>query len=114
MHPYTVAKMVSTFGHLYRRRIYLNLVAGGFKNDLIALDDNTPHDDRYTRLFEYTTIIRKLLSSPDPVTFSCKYYKVQALRMTPPLAPLLFPALLISCSSGACRAAAEAVGDTAV
>lgn len=114
MHPYTVAKMVSTFGHLYQRRIYLNLVAGGFKNDLIALNDNTPHDDRYLRLIEYTTIIRMLLSSPDPVTFSGKYYKVQALRMTPPLDQELFPGLLISGSSEAGLAAAKAIGATPV
>jgi alkanesulfonate monooxygenase len=110
MHPYTVAKMVSTFAHLYQRRIYLNLVAGGFKNDLIALNDNTPHDDRYLRLVEYTTIIRMLLSSPDPVTFAGKYYKVQALRMTPALSPELFPGFLISGSSEAGLAAAKAIG----
>lgn len=110
MHPYTVAKMVATFGHLYQRRIYLNLVAGGFKNDLVALADNTPHDDRYLRLIEYTTIIKALLSSPDPVTFVGKYYKVHALRMTPPLDPELFPGLLISGSSEAGVAAAKAIG----
>ena len=42
--PYTAAKMISTFSYLYGRRIYLNLVAGGFKNDLASLDDQTPHD----------------------------------------------------------------------
>jgi alkanesulfonate monooxygenase len=114
MHPYTVAKMVSTFGHLYQRRTCLNLVAGGFKNDLIALNDETPHDDRYLRLVEYSTIIRMLLSSPDPVTFSGKYYRVQALRMTPPLDPELFPTLLISGSSEAGLAAAKAIGATPV
>ena len=74
----------------------------------------TPHDERYTRLIEYTTIIRMLLSSPDPVTFSGKYYKVQALRMTPPLDPELFPGLLISGSSEAGLAAAKAIGATPV
>ena len=38
MHPYSVAKMVASLGHLYGRRIYLNMVAGGFKNDLEALN----------------------------------------------------------------------------
>src|SRR5437660_7699899 len=65
MHPYTVAKMVSSFGHMYGRRTYLNMVAGGFKNDLLALNDATPHDERYTRLVEYTTIIKLLLSGSD-------------------------------------------------
>src|SRR5687767_7123341 len=37
MHPYSVAKMLASFGLMYRRRLWLNMVAGGFKNDLIAL-----------------------------------------------------------------------------
>jgi alkanesulfonate monooxygenase len=114
MHPYSVAKMVASFGHLYGRRIYLNMVAGGFKNDLVALNDTTPHDERYTRLVEYTTIIKLLLSSPAPVTFEGKFYKVDNLKMTPPLAPELFPGILMSGSSEAGMAAARAVGATAV
>jgi alkanesulfonate monooxygenase len=114
MHPYTVAKMVASFGHLYGRRIYLNMVAGGFKNDLAALNDTTPHDDRYTRLVEYATIIKMLLSSPDPVTYEGKFYRVEKLRMTPPLAPELFPDMLMSGSSEAGLAAAKAVGAVAV
>jgi alkanesulfonate monooxygenase len=90
------------------------MVAGGFKNDLLALNDTTPHDDRYVRLVEYTTIIKLLLSSPDPVTFGGKFYKVDKLRMTPPLAPELLPGILISGSSDAGLAAAEVVGAVAV
>ena len=86
MHPYAVAKMVASFGHLYGRRIYLNMVAGGFKNDLSALNDPTPHDKRYARLAEYTTIIKELLASAAPVTFEGEFYKVNKLKMTPPLA----------------------------
>src|SRR3979490_1964275 len=62
MHPYTVAKMVSSLGYLHSRRMCLNMVAGGFKNDLAALNDQTPHDKRYDRLIEYTTIIQRLLA----------------------------------------------------
>src|ERR1700731_1096218 len=75
MHPYSVAKMVASFGHLHPRRLYLNMAAGGFKNDLAALNDAEVHGDRYTRLVEYTTIIKLLLSSPAPVTFEGKFYK---------------------------------------
>src|SRR6266404_9339783 len=52
MHPYCVAKLVASFGFLYDRRIYLNMVAGGFKNDLSTFNDTTPHDKRYARLIE--------------------------------------------------------------
>jgi alkanesulfonate monooxygenase len=114
MHPYTVAKMVASFGHLYGRRVYLNMVAGGFKNDLLALNDTTPHDDRYVRLVEYTTIIKLLLASPDPVTYEGKFYKVDKLRMTPPLAPEHFPGILMSGSSDAGLEAAKAVDAVAV
>ena len=114
MHPYTVAKMVASFGHLYGRRVYLNMVAGGFKNDLAALNDTTPHDERYTRLVEYTTIIKLLLSSPELVTFNGKFYKIDKLKMSPPLAPGLFPRILISGSSDAGLSAARAVGAVAV
>jgi len=114
MHPYTVAKMVSTLALLHGRRIYLNMLAGGFKNDLLALNDETPHDDRYLRTVEYTQIIKALLSSPDPLSFEGKYYKVTNLRMTPPLPPELMPGILISGSSEAGLAAAREIGATAV
>lgn len=114
MHPYTVAKMVASFGFLYGRQIYLNMVAGGFKNDLAALNDTTPHDKRYERLIEYTRIIRELLADPAPVTFSGEFYKVDKLRMTPPLAPHLFPGIFVSGSSEAGLASAQAIGATAI
>jgi alkanesulfonate monooxygenase len=34
MHPYSIAKSVTTLGYLYGRRICLNMIAGGFANDL--------------------------------------------------------------------------------
>lgn len=114
MHPYAVAKMVATLSWMYRRRLWLNMVAGGFKNDLVALNDATPHDKRYQRLVEYTLIIRKLLESPEPVSFEGEFYKVQNLRMTPPLDAELAPGILVSGSSPAGLEAARAIGATAV
>jgi len=114
MHPYSAAKMVASFGHLYGRRIYLNMVAGGFRNDLFALNDTSPHDDRYARLVEYTTIIKLLLASPEAVTYEGKFYRVNRVRMTPPLAPELFPRILMSGSSDAGLAAAKTVDAVAV
>ena len=113
-HPYTVAKMIATFAHLYGRRIYLNMVAGGFKNDLIALDDATPHDRRYDRLVEFTVIIRRLLEGAAPVTVEGEFYTVRGLRLTPAVPPDLFPGIFVSGSSDAGRAAAQAMGATAV
>jgi alkanesulfonate monooxygenase len=114
MHPYSVAKLVASFGYLYGRRIYRNMVAGGFKNDLSTFNDTTPHDKRYARLVEYTTIIKQLLADPAPVTFEGEFYKVDKLKMTPPLPAELFPSIFISGSSDAGLASAKALKATAV
>ncbi|MCI0338140.1 MAG: LLM class flavin-dependent oxidoreductase [Acidobacteria bacterium] len=114
MHPYTVAKMVASYGHLYNRKIYLNMVAGGFKNDLNALNDLTPHDKRYDRMIEYVTIIKQLLAGSAAASFEGEFYKVDKLKMTPPLSPELFPGIFVSGSSDAGLLAARAMGATAV
>lgn len=114
MHPYTVAKMVASLGFLFGRQVYLNMVAGGFKNDLLELNDTTPHDMRYARLTEYTKIIRALLVGPAPSTFCGDFYKVDKLRMTPPLPSHLFPGIFVSGSSDAGLASARAIGATAI
>lgn len=114
MHPYTVAKMISSLAALYGRRMYLNLVAGGFRNDLLALGDATPHDERYERAAEYGRIIRELTDHGRPLTFDGRYYSVENLRLTPPVPPGLRPGMTISGSSPAGLAAARALGAVAV
>jgi alkanesulfonate monooxygenase len=114
MHPYTVAKMAASYGYLFNRRIFLNMVAGGFKNDLNSLNDPTPHDRRYDRMIEYVKIIKDLLSSPNGISYEGEFYKVDKLKMTPPLSPELFPGIFVSGSSEAGLAAAKAMGATAV
>ena len=114
MHPYSVAKLVASFGFLYGRRLYLNMVAGGFKNDLNALNDPTPHDERYARLVEYTSLILELLRSAAPVTLDGRYYRVTNLKLTPPLATELLPGVFVSGSSPAGVDAGRKLGATAV
>jgi alkanesulfonate monooxygenase len=114
MHPFSAAKMIATLGHLHGRRVYLNMLAGGFKNDLVALNDSTPHDERYERTVEYTLIVKRLLSDSGPVSFEGKYYQVRNLRLAPSLPEHLFPGMMISGSSPAGLAAAQAIGATAV
>src|SRR2546430_672143 len=101
MHPYSVAKMVTSLAFLHGRRVYLNMVAGGFTSDLAALNDRTPHDERYARLAEYTAIVQGLLQSADPLSFTGSHYQVHNLRLTPPLPRELLPGILMSGSSEA-------------
>jgi alkanesulfonate monooxygenase len=114
MHPYSVAKMVASIGFLHGRRVHLNMVAGGFTNDLAALNDPTPHDERYDRLIEYTNVIQSLLRTSSPVSFAGRYYKVTNLKLTPSLPAGLLPDVLVSGSSDAGMRAAQQLGATAV
>lgn len=114
MHPYWVAKQVTSLAYLYNRRLFLNMVAGGFKNDLDALNDTTPHDKRYARLVEYTDVILRLLEAGAPVTVTGTFYKTVNLKLAPPLSRALMPGVFVSGSSDAGMDAARALHATAI
>lgn len=113
MHPYTVAKLVASIASLRGRRVYLNMVAGGFRNDLLALGDETPHDVRYERLVEYTRLVLRLLRG-ERVSQDGTFFAVKNLLLTPALPPALMPGVFVSGSSDAGLAAARALDATAV
>lgn len=114
LHPYAAAKMVATFAHLYERRVCLNMVAGGFRNDLIALDDHVDHDDRYDRIVEFTQIVTSLTDGEHHLTYEGAYYSVANLSLTPPVPVNLRPRIFVSGSSAAGALAAQKIQATAV
>lgn len=109
MHPYSVAKMIASLAHLHRRRVYLNLVAGGFRRDLEALGDHTAHDERYRRALEYGQIITGLAAG-GAFTLQGDFYNVRNLWLAPPIDPGFEPGLMISGSSPAGMAVAAELG----
>jgi alkanesulfonate monooxygenase len=113
MHPYWAAKKISTIAHLYGRRIALNMLAGAFKGDLVALGDDTPHDKRYDRMVEYTQAILALLAGESG--YKGSFYKLDGVKLNPPLEdPELAPLVLMSGSSDAGMDAARALNAIAV
>ncbi len=114
MHPYTAAKMITSLAYMHGRSVHLNMLAGGFKNDLVALGDVTPHDDRYVRAVEYAQIMMALLRGTAPLSMDGRYYQVENLKLAPRLDPALLPEVLMSGSSPAGLAAARVIGATAV
>ncbi|HEU4682836.1 MAG TPA: LLM class flavin-dependent oxidoreductase, partial [Gemmatimonadales bacterium] len=75
---------------------------------LLALGDETPHDRRYARLIEYTSIIRALLQG-GPVSLKGEFYAISNLRLSPGIEPGLMPRILLSGSSPEGLAAARAL-----
>jgi alkanesulfonate monooxygenase len=114
MHPFAVANHLATFGHIWGRRFFLNMVAGGFRNDLLALGDPTSHDRRYERLVEYTHVVQGLLRGGEAVTLDGEFFSVRNLKLDFPLPENLQPETFISGSSEAGQAAARAIGATPV
>ena len=110
MHPYTVAKKIATIGLIYERQIALNLVAGGFVNDLSAIGDHTPHDQRYERLAEYAEIIQLLLTSERAVSYKGEFYEIKNLKLQPALPENLQPEYYLSGSSEMARDTAARLG----
>jgi alkanesulfonate monooxygenase len=112
-HPYTVAKLISTLTNMYGRQLYVNLVAGGFRNDLIALGDSTEHDHRYVRVGEFGEIVTGLCRG-EALTMAGNFYSVTGLRLTPPVPSTLQPGFMVSGSSPTGRGIAAALNATAV
>ena len=106
--------MVTSFSYLYNRRVYLNMVAGGFVNDLVALGDCTEHDDRYERIIEYVSIMKYLFDGPGPLSFTGDYFTVKNLVIKPGIPPELVPEVFVSGTSPAGVAAARKIGATSI
>src|SRR5579864_73534 len=114
MHPYAVAKIVSTIGSLFGRRVSLNMDPGSFENDLAPLNDVTPPSRRYDRLVEYTLVIKKLLGSPAPLTYRGEFYTVDRVKLAPEAPAGLFPGIFIAESPETGANAAARLGAIAV
>ena len=80
MHPYSVAKMITSLAYLHGRAVDLNMLAGGFRNDLVGLGDDVEHDLRYERTVEYTKIVSALLGG-ETVTLQGRWHNVQRLEL---------------------------------
>jgi alkanesulfonate monooxygenase len=113
MPPFMAAKRIASLAQLYGRKVALNMVAGGFVKDLNAFGDNTPHDERYARLEEYTQIIQALLKD-EIVDIQGKYHHLKDVRLAPALNADLLPEVFLSGSSDAGREVTASLGATPV
>ncbi|MDY0814517.1 LLM class flavin-dependent oxidoreductase [Kitasatospora purpeofusca] len=106
-HPFAVAKTISTLAFLHGRQVDLNLVTGGFSKHLSELGCELGHRERYDRLVEYGEVVRQLTAAPTAVTYTGKYYALDAATLSPPADPALAPGLFVSGASDDCRDAAR-------
>jgi alkanesulfonate monooxygenase len=103
MHPFTAAKLVSSFALLYGRKVYLNMITGTATSDLHGLGDEHSHESRYSRLGEFISLVRELLTSARPVNFKGQFYTTNHLQLRPRLPAALMPEFLIAGQSDDAR-----------
>jgi len=110
MHPFTAAKMVSSFAYLYGRKTYLNMITGTALSYLDALGDDLNKEQRYDRLREYSEVISQLTSSGgEPVSYDGEYYKTKNLKLEPAMPDDLQPVFYIAGQSEAALKTAKAI-----
>lgn len=114
MRPYSLAKRIASLSFMYNRRVDINWIAGGFQNDLKCLGENTPHDKRYDRLFDYAKLIQGLLKNNGLFSHEGEFYKVNKIKMRPSVPEDMIPFELISGTSEAGIATAIKLGATKV
>jgi len=113
--PYSLAKRIASLSFMYKRRIDINWIAGGFQNDLKSLGDETPHDLRYERLLDYALLIRGLLTTKKGLfSHDGDFYKVDKIKMMPSIPEEMIPVELISGTSEAGLSTAEKLKATKV
>lgn len=109
MHPFTAAKMVSSFAYMYGRRTILNLIAGASLRDREVLHDPLDHDALYARLKEYVQVMQSLLTDARMTDFHGDYYHLSQAVLSPALPPALHPAFLVSGHSAVAGETADLV-----
>ncbi|GAB7046438.1 LLM class flavin-dependent oxidoreductase [Catenuloplanes indicus] len=112
--PITAAKTLHDLATLYRRRIDVNLITGGIRGELGQVGDDVDHDGRYDRAVEHISIVRRLTSSPEPLTHEGTYYRTRKLLAHAVLPEDLRPRVFVAGSSAANLRAALDVADATI
>jgi alkanesulfonate monooxygenase SsuD/methylene tetrahydromethanopterin reductase-like flavin-dependent oxidoreductase (luciferase family) len=112
--PFTAAKTISSLASLYRRRIDLNVITGAAPEELDQIRDPLDHDGRYARATEYVTLLQRLLSSDEPLSWDGEHYRFRDLRINTMLPEHLRPRIFVPGSSRANRRLVDRVAHVTI
>ena len=84
IHPVLAAKQATTVDHVSGGRFALNVVTGWNEGEICLFGSPLmPHDERYDAASEWLTIMKRIWTSEEPVTFEGRYYSVQNAFLRP-------------------------------
>jgi len=81
--PTLAAKMSNTLDQALHGRVLVNVVTGGFPQELAADGDFLDHDERYARTQEFMQVVRKAWTGGKAWDHEGKYYKVEGGNVFP-------------------------------
>ena len=81
--PTVMAKMITTFDQLSRGRLSINLIAGGGAREMAADGVFYDHDERYAVMDETVTLMKRLWTEPEPLTYASRHFRVEGARVLP-------------------------------
>lgn len=97
MHPFSVAKMISSYAYAFEKQVFLNMVTGTSLSQHEALHDPLDHDEKYDRLLEYIQIVQLLIErSPSGIDYKGTHYQVSDLALVPPIEEALQPGYFVA------------------
>lgn len=84
-HPLHIAKIAATIDHVSGGRLGINIVAGANPADFhkFGFSEVPPSSERYDLCDEFTTLMKYLWTSEDPVTFEGDYFQAYEASLSP-------------------------------
>ena len=76
-HPYIVARSVFTISQWLDGPVALNFIAGTSTNDLTQIGEMATKEQRYQRLDEFITVLKKFLGEPGSWSYNGKFYQIE-------------------------------------
>ncbi len=111
MHPFTVAKFVSSYAYAFQQKVYLNMITGTSLSQAKSMHCQLDHDQKYDRLLEYITIIQDLTQNAgENIDFDGEYYNVSGLKIPTFIPEDLLPGYFIAGHSEAAEKTRDRIG----
>lgn len=80
VYPTVAAKALATLDQLSNGRVLVHFIAGGSDGEQAKEGDYLPKAERYARLEEYITILKRIWSQTEPFDFDGQHYQFKGFR----------------------------------
>ncbi len=84
-HPFHIVKKLASLQDFYARPMALNMIPGSFPNEMSALHDELSFAERFSRLKDFSNVLKDFFKEKTTGSFQGQYYQVTDAKLFPPL-----------------------------